>query len=291
MKIVVLGASGMIGNAMLRVLSEHKDMQVIGTVRSKNEISYFPSIIGSNMLDGINLLEQDAVFEILDKTKPQAVINCAGLTKHLPEGNNPATAIAMNALLPHLLAQGCDRVGARLIHISTDCVFSGQRGDYVEVDHADADDVYGRSKRLGEVEQIGHLTLRTSTIGHENHTKFGLLEWFLVQNACRGYTRAIFSGLPSVVLARIVRDIILPNSDLTGLYHVSAAPIAKFELLKLIADTYGHRVDLAIDREFAIDRTLNSSKFTNATGYQAPAWPELIQLMHEHAARELKVRA
>ena len=291
MKIVVLGASGMIGNAMLRVLSEHKDMQVIGTVRSKNEISYFPSIIGSHILDGIDLLEQDAVSQLLAKTKPHVVINCAGLTKHLPEGNNPTTAIAMNALLPHRLAHGCDRVGARLIHISTDCVFSGQRGDYLETDRADADDIYGRSKRLGEVEQPGHLTLRTSTIGHENHTKFGLLEWFLAQNACKGFKRAIFSGLPSFVFARIVRDVILPDLKLTGIYHVSAAPIAKYELLKLIADTYGHRVDLAVDQEFVIDRSLNSTKFSNATGYQAPAWPELIQMMHQHAVRELNIRA
>ena len=182
-------------------------------------------------------------------------------------------------------------MGARLIHISTDCVFSGQRGNYIETDLADADDVYGRSKRLGEVELAGHLTLRTSTIGHENHTKFGLLEWVLAQEACKGYARAIFSGLPSVVFARIIRDIIIPDRTLTGLYHVSAAPIAKFDLLQLIATVYKHRVDLSVDREFVIDRSLNSSKFTNATGYQAPAWPELIQLMHEHAARELKVRA
>ena len=243
------------------------------------------------MLVGIDLVEDDIVTQTLARNRPQIVINCAGLTKHLPAGNNPASAIAINALLPHRLAEACDRVGARLIHISTDCVFSGQRGNYAETDVADADDVYGRSQRLGEVEQAGHVTLRTSTIGHENHTKFGLLEWFLSQETCKGYTRAVFSGLPSVVFARIIRDIIIPDQTLTGLYHVSAAPIAKFDLLQLIAEVYNHRVELAIDRDFVIDRSLNSAKFTKATGYQAPAWPELIQLMHEHAVRELKVRA
>jgi len=291
MKILVLGASGMIGNTMLRVLSGNGDWRVHGTVRSKDDLSYFPALIAAKMLEGVDLLERDTGLQILGQLRPEIVINCAGLTKHLPAGNNPASAIAMNALLPHVLAETCDRVGSRLIHISTDCVFSGRRGNYSETDLADADDVYGRSKRLGEVELAGHLTLRTSTIGHENHTKFGLLEWFLAQRACKGYARAIFSGLPSVVFARIIRDIVIPDAKLTGLYHVSAAPIGKYDLLQLIADIYNHRVDLAVDQDFVIDRSLNSTKFTNATGYQAPTWPELIQVMHEHAVRELNIRA
>lgn len=290
MKILVLGASGMIGNTMLRVLSDISDWQVKGTVRSREELSYFPPQIAANMLVGIDLLEHDIVTQILDQYRPQIVINCAGLTKHLPAGNNPASAIAMNALLPHRIAEACGRMGARLIQISTDCVFSGRLGNYIETDFADADDVYGRSKRLGEVEEMGHLTLRTSTIGHENHTKFGLLEWFLAQKACTGYARAVFSGLPSVVFAQIVRDIIIPDQTLTGLYHVSAAPITKFDLLQLIAAVYKHGAELSVDREFVIDRSLNSSKFTAATGYRAPSWPELIQLMHEHAVRELESR-
>lgn len=290
MKILVLGASGMIGNTMLRVLSDISDWQVKGSVRSREELSYFPPKIATNMLVGIDLLEHDIVTQTLDQYKPQIVINCAGLTKHVPAGNNPASAIAMNALLPHRIAEACGRMGARLIQISTDCVFSGRLGNYIETDFADADDVYGRSKRLGEVEEMGHLTLRTSTIGHENHTKFGLLEWFLAQKACTGYARAVFTGLPSVVFAQIVRDIIIPDRTLTGLYHVSAAPITKFDLLQLIAAVYKHGAELSVDREFVIDRSLNSSKFTSATGYQAPSWPELIQLMHEHAVRELKSR-
>jgi dTDP-4-dehydrorhamnose reductase len=291
MKILVLGASGMIGNTMLRVLSDNRDWRVHGTVRSKDDLSYFSAPIAAKILECVDLLERDTVSQILGQLRPEVVINCAGLTKHLPAGNNPASAIAMNALLPHVLAETCDRVGSRLIHISTDCVFSGRRGNYSETDLADADDVYGRSKRLGEVELAGHLTLRTSTIGHENHTKFGLLEWFLAQRACKGYARAIFSGLPSVVFARIIRDIVIPDAKLTGLYHVSAAPIGKYDLLQLIAEVYNHRVDLAVDQDFVINRSLNSNKFTNATGYQAPAWPELIQVMHEHAVRELNIRA
>ena len=291
MKILVLGASGMIGNTMLRVLSGHRGWSVCGTVRSKEDLLYFPAPIAAKIFDGIDLLKYDVISEILGQIRPEIVINCAGLTKHLPAGNNPADAIAMNALLPHVLAEACDRVGARLIHISTDCVFSGKRGNYSEADLADSDDIYGRSKRLGEVEIAGHLTLRTSTIGHENRTKFGLLEWFLAQRVCKGYARAIFSGLPSVVFARIIRDIVIPDARLTGLYHVSAAPIGKYDLLCLIADIYNHRVDLAVDQDFVIDRSLNSTKFTNATGYQAPAWPELIQMMHEHAVKELNIRA
>jgi dTDP-4-dehydrorhamnose reductase len=187
----------------------------------------------------------------------------------------------MNALLPHRLAEYCDLVGARLIHVSTDCVFSGKKGNYREIDTPDATDVYGRTKALGEVGGINTITLRTSTIGHEVGTSFGLLEWFLQQKECKGYRRAIFSGLPTLEFARVVRDVVIPNRNLNGLYHVGAAPIDKDSLLRLIADVYGTTTTIFADDEVVIDRCLNSDRFSAATGYRAPDWPALIHVMHE----------
>jgi dTDP-4-dehydrorhamnose reductase len=168
-----------------------------------------------------------------------------------------------------------------LIHVSTDCVFAGTKGNYAEGDATDAGDVYGKSKNLGEVDYPHAVTLRTSTIGHELQSAYGLLEWFLVQQGrCKGFSRAIFSGLPNTEFARVVRDVVIPRPDLHGLYHVGAAPIGKYELLQLIAKVYGKQIDIVRDDDFSIDRSLNSARFHKATGYKPEAWPELIQAMH-----------
>jgi dTDP-4-dehydrorhamnose reductase len=180
------------------------------------------------------------------------------------------------------MADLCAVGGARLIHVSTDCVFAGTKGNYVEGDAPDAGDMYGKSKYLGEVDYPHAITLRTSTIGHELQSAYGLLEWFLSQQGnCKGFSRAIFSGLPNTEFARVVRDVVIPRPELHGLYHVGAAPIGKYDLLKLIAAQYNKKIDIVFDEKFAIDRSLNVDQFTRVTGYRAPSWPELIQSMHK----------
>lgn len=280
MNILVLGATGMIGNTMLRVLSENSDWQVIGAARAESARSRFAERIAARMLCGFDLRVADEVMRLFAIAKPAVVVNCAGLTKHLRGGNEPLAAMAMNAMLPHRLAQLCSVAGARLINVSTDCVFSGTKGNYKETDLADASDIYGRSKALGEVSGPGTVTLRTSTVGHEIDTKHGLLEWFLSQKQCQGFTRAIFSGLPSVVFARVVRDVVIPGSRLSGLYHVAGPAIAKADLLRMIATTYRVAIEIILDDRMVIDRSLDATLFRQATGYRAPPWPEMIATMH-----------
>jgi dTDP-4-dehydrorhamnose reductase len=273
----------MIGSTALRVLSEKNDWEVFGSVRDAGARRFFSAEIAKCMIAGIDVEQYDSLVRVLDQTSPDVVINCAGLTKHKPEADDPLVSIPINTLMPHRLAGLCKLVGARLIHISTDCVFSGEKGGYVEDDFADAHDVYGKSKALGELHYPHTLTLRTSTIGHELQSKYGLLDWFLSQDKqCKGYARAIFSGLPTVVFAQIIRDIVIPAKQLTGLYHVAAEPINKFELLKLIAEVYGKRIDIIADDQLVIDRSLNAERFRNATGYVVPGWPELIKTMHTY---------
>jgi dTDP-4-dehydrorhamnose reductase len=282
MKILVLGASGMIGRTMFHVLAQRQEWQVCGSVRAKT----FEGAAFGPVVTGVDLTNHDHLERLIVKTLPDVVVNCAGLTKHLPEGNAPIPALTMNALLPHRLAQLCEIAKVRLIHVSTDCVFSGAVGNYTEQDAADASDVYGRTKAFGEVTAANAVTLRTSTIGHEYGTRFGLLEWFLAQSQCEGFRHAIFSGLPSVEFARVVRDIVIPAPSLSGLYHVCASPIDKLTLLQEIARVYQKDVVIAASEELRIDRSLNGDKFAAATGYRAPTWPTLIEAMYQdHVSR------
>ena len=281
MKVLVFGASGMIGSAMFRVLSAKIGWQVWGTLRSDEAKRFFSGDQQDKLVSGVDVEKHDALVRMVARVRPDVVVNCIGLTKHHKEAEDPQLALPLNALLPHRMADLCAVAGARLIHVSTDCVFVGTKGNYGEADAPDAGDVYGQSKHLGEVDYPHAITLRTSTIGHELQSAYGLLEWFLSQQgSCKGFNRAIFSGLPNTEFARVVRDVVIPRPDLHGLYHVGADPIGKYELLKLIARVYGKQIDIVRDDEFMIDRSLNSRRFNQATGYKAAGWPELIQAIH-----------
>ena len=280
MNILVLGVTGMLGNAMYRALSERGDFSVYGTAREQSSARQLPADLATNILVGVDAADQDSLTGALAAVQPDVVINCIGLVKQLADANDPLIAVPINTLLPHRLARLCAVGGARLIHISTDCVFSGTRGNYSETDFPDADDLYGRSKLLGEVDYPNAITLRTSIIGHELAASRSLIGWFLAQNGhVEGFSKAIFSGLPTVELARVVEKFVLPNPDLTGLYHVAAHPISKLDLLRLVAEIYQKDIELVPSERLIIDRSLNPAKFRSATGYSAPKWPELVRRM------------
>ena len=282
MKVLVLGVTGMLGNAMFRVLSEQSDLHVFGSARNASASRYFPEQWQPNILGGVDVENHDSLVRLFGEVRPDVVINCGGLVKQLADADDPLQAIPINALLPHRLAALCRAGGARFIHISTDCVFSGTKGGYLESDFADADDLYGRSKFLGEVAYPHSITLRTSIIGHELSGARSLVNWFLAQQGTiKGFTRAVFSGQPTVVLAGVVRDHVLPRPDLSGLYHVAAAPINKHDLLRLVAQIYRKDIEIVTDERLVIDRSLDASRFREVTGYLAPSWEEMIQSMYD----------
>lgn len=284
LKILVLGCSGMLGSSVYKFFSNHSEYVVHGTVRSKGGVTkYFSNKEISGLIDGVDVCNFDSLARAFIVARPTVVINCVGMVKQLIQSNDALSSIAINSELPHRLATLCLMSGARLIHVSTDCVFSGHKGNYSETDPADAEDLYGRSKLLGEVAYPHTITLRTSIIGHELQSSHGLVSWFLFQQErCNGYTKAIFSGLPTVVLAQIIRDKVIPCAGLSGVYHVAAQPISKYDLLKVIADVYGKTIEIVPSDQLMIDRSLNSDRFRLATGYIAPSWPDLIKLMHAH---------
>ena len=272
----------MLGNAMLRTLAPTQGLDVWGSARSANILKQFDVSLGKRIVTGVDVENIDGLMTLLTDIRPSVVINCIGLVKQLAQADDPLQALPINSLLPHRLARLCGLMGARLVHISTDCVFNGSKGYYRESDPSDAEDLYGRSKILGEVTYPHTITLRTSIIGHELGSAHGLVGWFLAQQGkVSGYRRAIFSGLPTVELSRVVRDLVLPNPALSGLYHVAAEPINKYALLQLIGAAYGKDTSIDPDDRVVIDRSLNAQRFRDATGYVAPPWPELIERMRE----------
>lgn len=282
-RLLVLGASGMLGNAALRVFAEDPGFEVFGSLRSAGVIKTLqPKAPAAQFVAGVDVESLDSLTRLFAQVQPDVVINCIGVVKQLAEADDPLTAIPINALLPHRLARLAQVAGARLVHVSTDCVFSGKKGGYVEADPSDAYDLYGRSKLMGEVDYENAVTLRTSIIGHELASAHGLVGWFLSQEGpVRGFTKAVFSGLPTVELARVIKDHVLPHPELRGTWHVSAAPVDKYALLKLVAAEYGRSNEIAPDDKLVIDRSLDSTRFRAATGYAPPAWPELVRRMRE----------
>lgn len=282
MKILVLGATGMLGNAVFRHFSGQAGFDTQGTVRSASGRCHFAAADAERLHAGVDALDFDSVVRVFAELRPDVVVNAIGVIKQLASANDPLHAIPINSLFPHRLARLCGAAGARLIHVSTDCVFSGSRGGYRESDQPDAYDLYGRSKLLGEVDYPQAITLRTSIIGHELDSAHALVDWFLSQTGTvRGFTKAVFSGVPTIELARIIQHAVLPRSELHGLYHVAAAPISKYDLLSLVAGAYGKSIEISADDDLVIDRSLNADRFNAATGYRPADWPVLIREMKE----------
>jgi dTDP-4-dehydrorhamnose reductase len=281
-RVLVLGVSGMLGNAVFRLFAQSPGFLTVGSLRSANFLRYFAKDLHSRVICGVDANNLDSLTGLFASLRPDIVINCIGLVKQLAVADNPLVVIPINALLPHRLARLCEVAGARLVHISTDCVFSGAKGMYTETDLSDAKDLYGRSKYVGEVDYPHAITLRTSIIGHELSGSQSLLEWFLSQqDGVRGFRRAIFSGLPTAELALVIRDYVIPRPELHGLYHVSSKAINKYEFLRLVANVYGKSIVINPDDQLVIDRSLDSTLFCQATDYQPKEWRELIQLMHD----------
>lgn len=282
LRILILGASGMLGNSLYRYFRDSTNHTVIGASRNAIVAPSMGQTSNATLVSGVDVENIDALIQVLNKYRPDIVINCVGIIKQRDDADHPLTALPINALLPHRLSQLCDLLRSRLIHISTDCVFSGKKGLYAEEDIPDAYDLYGRSKLLGEVDAPHAITIRTSLIGHELHSKRSLVDWFLSQSGTvLGYRKAIFSGFPTVEIARIIDQYILPNPSLTGLTQISAEPIDKYTLLSLIKEIYSKNIEIQSDDKVAIDRSLDSSRFRKLTGYQPPCWRELISAMRD----------
>ncbi len=275
-RVLVLGGTGMLGHKLWQVLDSLLDVHV--TVRaSADAVGRMELFDPVRTVADVSAERFDTVERAVAAVEPDVVVNCIGIVKQLRAAHDPIASISINSLFPHRVAQLCRREGARLIQISTDCVFSGRTGGYSERDIPDPVDLYGRSKLLGEVADGDCLTVRTSIIGRELSGANGLLEWFLAQEqSVRGFRRAIFSGLTTHALARVLAAVISEHPALRGIRHVASAPISKHDLLCMLRDAYRSSVEVVPDDDVVIDRSLDGSRFEQETGLRTPPWTEMV---------------
>lgn len=276
--VLVLGATGMLGHALCRALNDR--YETWAAARSEYaRYSRHGIFDPKRFISGTDAFDFGSVVRAFAIARPQVAVNCIGIVKQLPAANDPVSALTVNALFPHHLADLCQAAGTRLIHISSDCVFSGRKGNYTEDDPSDAEDLYGQTKYLGELRRENCLTLRTSIIGRELASANGLVEWFLSQEGgtVEGYARAMYSGLTTPELADVITNLIEKHRDLSGLFQVSGETISKFELLLLLRDAYGLDVTIRETDHIRLDRTLSSVRFRSETGYHPPSWPEMVR--------------
>jgi len=281
MKVLIIGATGMLGYSLFKNLNDISHLEVYGTVRCiKGKEAYFQNC-EDRLFKNVNVNELATVDAVLKELKPNIVLNCIGLIKQKAVSKQHIDAITINSLLPHQLASLCDIYASKLIHFSTDCVFDGTEGLYTEKDKPDADDLYGKSKFLGEVDYSPHLTLRTSIIGHELSSSISIIDWFLSQEGqVDGYSKAIFSGLPTCYIAQLFSENTEQFNKITGLFHLSVDPINKFDLLKMVSKIYHKKIEIISNDLFVIDRSLLSSKLQKDLNFKLKKWDELIQLMY-----------
>jgi dTDP-4-dehydrorhamnose reductase len=281
-RVLILGGAGMLGHKLCQLYRREFDAWC--TVRSMPRgPEGFEIWDKDRTITGVDAANFDSVSRAIADVRPEVVINCIGIIKQLKAAKDPIVSLSINSLFPHRLANLCRAAMARMIHISTDCVFSGRKGMYTEDDVSDAEDLYGRTKFLGETASPGALTIRTSIIGRELHSQSGLIDWFLSNRGgkVRGFRKAIYTGFTTNALAKIIADIIRDRPELVGLWQVSSDPIDKYELLKLVNEVYRAGIEIEPDDQFACDRSLNSAKFRAAANFQPPTWPQMIAEMHD----------
>jgi len=277
MRVLILGGDGMLGHRLLHHFSTGHETRV--TLRRSLADYPRPGLFDrGNAFDATDVRDFDRVASVISDFRPQAVINAAGIVKQRPEAHEVEAANEVNALFPHRLAQACREHAAHLVHLSTDCVFSGEKGNYTESDRPDPVDLYGQSKLQGEVDAPGVITLRTSMIGRELDRKAGLVEWFLAQKGktIKGYRRAIFSGFITAELARLIEMLVTRHPGARGLYHASSAPISKFDLLTRLNRRLAHGVTIVHDDAVKCDRSLDSTRLRKTFNYTPPAWDAML---------------
>jgi dTDP-4-dehydrorhamnose reductase len=291
MRILIFGGTGMLGHQFARQWREKFDVR--STVRSDVSKYIKAGVFEKDaVICPVNAEEVNSVREAVKVVQPDVIINCIGIIKQLPTSKNVIQTLMVNSIFPHRLAEIARDNNARLITISTDCVFNGKKGNYTEEDVSDAEDVYGKSKNLGEIDAENCLTIRTSIIGRELETAHSLVEWFLSNRGgkVRGFTNAIYTGFPTIVLADIIADLLVNYKNLSGLYHVSGEPIDKYRLLCLIRDAYRLDVEIKPFDDFRIDRSLDSTKFRAATGFVPDNWEKMVKKMAEDSFPYEKIR-
>ena len=276
MKILVLGSTGLLGQALMKGFS-NSQYNAFGTIRNLDFTTFLPKVSPKSFIELDNVFELDKLKKVIEDLNIDALINCISISDI--NNQKECKLNSVFAEFPQNLSNLCKQKNIKLIQISSDGVFSGKSGNYSEQDIPDPIDLYGKAKLKGEVQEENQLTIRVSMIGHDSIKHGGLLEWFINQKTCSLYTDYIFSGLTTNELSRVMKDYILTNTKLSGLYHVAANPISKYDLLSMVSEIYNLKITINKDDSVKMDRSLSQKNFFEDTGYISPSWPELIEKM------------
>ena len=290
MRVMVVGATGTLGHRLCLEWAER--FECWGTVRDPVEEPVAKLLASTRLIAGVTADEPSTLRAALEQARPEVVVNCVGAVKQAEAGQQPIPAIRINSLFPHELAAACREASARMVHVSTDCVFSGDRGGYTEQDVPDATDLYGRSKLLGEVSGEGLLTLRTSLIGRELRSSLGLLEWLISNRggSVKGFSRAVFSGLTTIALAAEIGALLEEHPGLEGVWQLASEPIDKLELLTMLERELELGIEIVPDDTVIVDRSLDSSRLCRATGRQPRRWEEMVEVLAADATPYDEIR-
>lgn len=281
-RVLVLGAAGMLGHKLVQRLS--RTFTTFGSIRQATPpdgAAARAAYEKAQLIFNIDASVPEHLDRALDAAQPTVVVNAIGIVKQTEAAKDPIAQISINALLPHQIAQACRSRGRRIrfIHFSTDCVFSGQRGPYSEKETPDPQDLYGRSKLLGEVGGPKCLTIRSSLVGRELRGRSSLIEWVMSQRGGRikGYTGALYTGFTTAAMSDIVARLISDFPDLDGVWHVASEPIDKYRLIQIVNDEFRLGIDIQRDESFLCDRRLDGRRFAEKTQYLAPPWEKMIE--------------
>ena len=279
MKVLILGASGLIGHKLLQKLSN--DFEVVASLHKMkahyNNLSLFK---GKNIIEGIDARNFTLIKDLLNDFQPDIILNCIGITKRKENISDLMFSIELNSLLPHKLAAWARENNKKVIHFSTDCVFDGKHGNYNEESLTTAIDNYGKTKSLGEIIDNHNLTIRSSFIGQELFGKTELLDWFLLNEGkkIKGYTKTLYSGVSTIFMSKIVKKIILSYPKLSGLFQLAPNfPISKYDLLCIARDVYNIDIEIIPDHNIIHKPTLNGSKLRKMIDINVPNWSDMMK--------------
>lgn len=268
---LILGADGMIGHKMAQSLS-HFDPYL----NSRSHSNYLQEHFPNSTLFNFDFLNQN-IEDLLEKTLPDYIINAVGITTRRGSTDNKETNL-LNSQLPKKIDFWCEENQKKQIHFSTDCVFSGDKGNYNDLDLPDAKDDYGKSKGDGEINSNSTLTIRSSVIGREIYNKTELLEWVISNKnkKIKGFDNAVYSGVTSLWMSKTVNEIIKNYPDLYGIYNISTPPISKYDLIAKINIYFKLNIELERDSSYYSNKSLNSDRFFTETNFTKPNWDEML---------------
>jgi len=281
LKILILGAGGMLGHKLYQTLSKTYDDVIPVFRKNKEHYHKFNLYKPEKMIGNTDVTDQSKLLAVLNSVKPDIICNCIGKTTRKINSEDSQSVIYLNSFLPHFISKWSSENNSYFIHFSTDCVFSGKNGPYKPNDFRDSRDLYGLSKILGETNSKYGLTIRTSIVGREIENQTEFFEWiFSSKNkSVSGYKNVFYSGVTTNYLSEVVAQLITKDSKSHGLLQVASPPISKLNLIKKVNSLFGLGMKINTDASKVSNKILSPVKFTITSGIKTQTWDEMLNTL------------